>query len=493
LGQVSKPPKKVSIVRRIMFMAWFVAIITAVVFAAATIYSQNRAIRLQLEANAVRVATAISADIQMAMTENEVQAASGGNGTSSSRGKKMTFPKITASPEELDYVVLATRPQKMLYLVGQELQPGEEPWKVAQLFGDIWFPENEDKVNEKAVVVDNPLPSIAKALHYREAFKFQGNLVGWIHVGISMEAYYASIQKVYSLTGMVTLSVIILSAVVSYFYAQQITKPIRMLQRYAQSVSAGSLNARVTLKSNDEIQDLGDSLNIMVENLQSSQHKMKDSLEAKQAMREQEVLLREIHHRVKNNMQILTSLLRLQTRQAKSEQLRVVLRESEARIRSMGLLHEKLYQSDSVSEIDFAGYLRTLTSELVRMNTPQGEKREIRLAVCNIKLGLDTALPCGLIVTELVSNSLKYAFPGPGHDGVILISLGRKQEGEYTLVVWDNGVGLPPDYKDRQTKSLGTRLVTMLTDQLNGTLTVVGQRGTRTEIRFKESQYSKRI
>ena len=105
----------------------------------------------------------------------------------------------------------------------------------------------------------------------------------------------------------------------------------------------------------------------------------------------------------------------------------------------------------------------------------------------------DAALPCGLIVTEIVSNSLKYAFPNPGQEGVILISLGRTNEGEYTLVVWDNGVGLPPDYKDRQTKSLGTRLVSMLTDQLNGTLTVDGQRGTRTEIRFKESQYQNRI
>ncbi|MCB1098319.1 MAG: sensor histidine kinase [Verrucomicrobiae bacterium] len=108
-------------------------------------------------------------------------------------------------------------------------------------------------------------------------------------------------------------------------------------------------------------------------------------------------------------------------------------------------------------------------------------------------MGLDTALPCGLIVTELVSNSLKYAFPGPGHAGVILISLGRTQQGEYTLVVWDNGVGLPPDYKEKQTNSLGTRLVTMLTDQLNGTIAVDGSRGTRTEIRFKESQYQKRI
>ncbi|MEZ5326395.1 MAG: hypothetical protein R3F19_15200 [Verrucomicrobiales bacterium] len=101
-------------------------------------------------------------------------------------------------------------------------------------------------------------------------------------------------------------------------------------------------------------------------------------------------------------------------------------------------------------------------------------------------------MPCGLIVTELVSNSLKYAFPGPGHAGVILISLGRTQQGN-TLWLFGTMVGLPPDYKEKQTNSLGTRLVTMLTDQLNGTIAVDGSRGTRTEIRFKESQYQKRI
>jgi two-component sensor histidine kinase len=468
-----------------MFMSWFVAIITAVVFAAATVYSQKLTIRGQLESNALRVANEISAKMRAAMESAAVA-------ESSDQG--IEFPNIEAKPGELDYVVLATRPKQMLYRVGSPSNPGENAWKEVPLTGDLWFPLSDPQgANKKAIEVQSPLPGIGTAFHYREAFEFNGNLVGWIHVGTSMEAYYSSIQKVYSLTGMVALSVIVFSAFVSFFFAQQITKPIRMLQSYAQAVSAGSLSSRVTLTTNDEIQELGDALNVMVENLQSSQLKLKNSLEEKQAMREQEILLREIHHRVKNNMQILTSLLRLQTRTAESEPLRIILRESEARIRSMGLLHEKLYQSDSVSEIDIAGYLQTLTAELVRMNTPQGEKREIRLAVRGIKMGLDTALPCGLIVTELVSNSLKYAFPGPGHAGVILISLGRTNEGEYTLVVWDNGVGLPPDYKERQTNSLGTRLVTMLTDQLNGKLTVDGTRGTRTEIRFKESQYQKRI
>ncbi|MCB1098318.1 MAG: HAMP domain-containing protein [Verrucomicrobiae bacterium] len=360
-------------------MSWFVAIITAVVFAAATIYSQKMTIRGQLETNALRVASEISAKMREAM--NAKMRATADNPETAGQG--IEFPEINAKPGELDYVVLATRPTQMLFRVGQQQKPGAEGWKAESLVGDLWFPLSDPKgADKKAIVVDSPLPGIGTALHYREAFEFNGRLVGWIHVGTSMEAYYSSVQKVYSLTGMVALSVIVFSAFISFFFAQQITKPIRALQSYAQSVSAGSLNARVTLKTNDEIQELGDALNVMVENLQSSQHRLKDSLEQKQAMREQEILLREIHHRVKNNMQILTSLLRLQTRRAESEQLRVVLRESEARIRSMGLLHEKLYQSDSVSEIDIAGYLQTLTAELVRMNTHKAKNgRSVSLFV----------------------------------------------------------------------------------------------------------------
>jgi len=220
--------------------------------------------------------------------------------------------------------------------------------------------------------------------------------------------------------------------------------------------------------------------------------KIKESMGQEASLREKETLLREIHHRVKNNMQILSSLIRLQVRQADSEHLKDVLCESEARIRSMGLLHEKLYQSDSVSDIDLHGYLRTLTNEILRMNNRSGAKVEIRLAVEDIRLGLDTALPCGLIVTELVTNSMKYAFPDR-RDGVILVAVSCAGEGEHSLVVWDNGVGFPADFDISKSKSLGMRLVNMLTAQLNGQVVTTGDRGTRTELRFKESQYKRRI
>jgi two-component sensor histidine kinase len=233
-------------------------------------------------------------------------------------------------------------------------------------------------------------------------------------------------------------------------------------------------------------------MNRMVESLELSNVKLRESMKNSASLREKEILLREIHHRVKNNMQILTSLLRLQTRQADSQELRDVLQESESRIRSMGLLHEKLYQSESVSRIEMHGYLRTLTGELCRVNTPQGTRREIKLNVHGVFMGLDTALPCGLMITELVTNALKYAFPGRP-EGTIYVSMGSTGEGHYQLVVWDDGVGMKADFDIANATSLGMRLVKMLTDQLNGTLTFDCTQGTRVTITFRESQYEMRL
>ena len=470
MGAVSP---KAGIARRIMFMAWLIAILTVMIFAAATVYSQRRAATQRLETNGLLIASRLSTRL--------LEGLQSGEGLGLIEGTD-----FVDSVQEVDYVAWTSPTASRL------VRMSDANWNEQELKGEIWVPSDTGLSEQKLISVENPLPGIRHALHYRQAFHHEDVLLGWIHVGVITDDYLQSAQQAYALAGYVVLPIIGLSALVSLFFAREITKPIKALQTYARAVATGSLSTRVTLNTNDEFAELAESMNLMVENLQNSQVRLKDTMEQKQAMREQEILLREIHHRVKNNMQILTSLLRLQTRRTESEQLRAVLKESEGRIRSMGLLHEKLYQSESVSEIDIAGYLQTLTSELVRMNTPQGEKREIRLAVRGIKMGLDTALPCGLIVTELVSNSLKYAFP-PGREGVILISLGRSKEREYTLVVWDNGVGLPDNYQQRQEKSLGSRLVSMLTDQLNGELKIAGNNGTRIEIRFKESQYQRRI
>ncbi|OPY26096.1 MAG: putative diguanylate cyclase [Methanocella sp. PtaU1.Bin125] len=198
---------------------------------------------------------------------------------------------------------------------------------------------------------------------------------------------------------------------------------------------------------------------------------------------EKDVLLKEIHHRVKNNLQIISSLLSLQSGSVKTENPAIMFRESQDRIRSMALIHEKLYQSRDISRIDFAGYVRSLTSYLMH-SYATGQRVNVVVDIENVLLGIDTAIPCGLIINELVSNSFKYAFQD-GRPGELRIGLAR--EGDlYVLTVGDNGVGLPPGLDYLNTRSLGLQLVNTLVSQLEGTIELDGSQGTRFRIVFKE-------
>jgi len=210
----------------------------------------------------------------------------------------------------------------------------------------------------------------------------------------------------------------------------------------------------------------------------------------KASLREKEVLLKEIHHRVKNNLQIISSLLNLQSGYIKDTQALGMFKESQNRVRSMALIHEKLYQSNDIARIDFAEYLKNLTGNLVRSYGTMGSLVNLVIKADNISLGIDTAIPCGLIINELVTNSLKYAFTDGQRSGEIRVELTEIGEGEnslYRLVVADNGVGLPEGMNIYKTSSLGLQLVTTLTDQIHGAIEVNRERGTEFIITFKES------
>jgi PAS domain S-box-containing protein len=193
------------------------------------------------------------------------------------------------------------------------------------------------------------------------------------------------------------------------------------------------------------------------------------------SLREKEVLLKEVHHRVKNNLQVISSLLSLQSSSIESSETRELVRESQNRVRSMALIHEKLYQSDSLARIDFGEYLRNLTRDLFRSYSAGGVA--LKLQAEDVPLDVDAAVPCGLIVNELVSNALKYAFPA-GRGGELSVSFARVALDRYALTVTDNGVGLPKDLDVRNARTLGLQLVTMLVTQLHGTLDVVSDGGT---------------
>ena len=201
----------------------------------------------------------------------------------------------------------------------------------------------------------------------------------------------------------------------------------------------------------------------------------------KASLKEKEVLLKEIHHRVKNNLQIISSLLNLQSGYIQDKHAGEMFKESRNRVRSMALIHEKLYQSKDLARIDFAEYVRHLTTHLFRSYGVNSHAVGLKINVDKVLLDIDTAIPCGLIVNELVSNSLKYAFP-PGVAGEICVDLHRENDGTLALLVSDNGAGLPPDFDVRQTESLGLQLVSTLADQLAGTITLDHNGGTTFKI-----------
>jgi len=206
----------------------------------------------------------------------------------------------------------------------------------------------------------------------------------------------------------------------------------------------------------------------------------------KTSLHEKEVLLKEIHHRVKNNMQVITSLLSLQSKTIKDEQALSVFQDSQNRVKSMALIHETLYQSKDLSRINFAEYLQKLVAHVSRSYRIRPEAVKINIDVDDVSLPIDTAVPCGLIINELASNSLKYAFPADTR-GEVNIAFERA-DAQYVLRVSDTGVGLPSDFDPEMGKSLGMKLVRMLTGQLCGELECRNGVGTTFEIRFPEER-----
>lgn len=208
------------------------------------------------------------------------------------------------------------------------------------------------------------------------------------------------------------------------------------------------------------------------------------------SLHEKEVLLKEIHHRVKNNLQVITSLLSLQSAKIPNTEIQAILKESQTRVRSMALVHEELYQSEDFSRVDFADYIRRLTSNL--FHTYQTGPVPISLAVDveDVYLTVDAAIPCGLIINELVSNALKHAFHGR-EGGVITISL-QHNGPMFSLTVSDNGTGLPLSVDPATAETLGLQLVSTLTRQLGGVLVVYREEGTRFEVQFVEQLQQRR-
>ena len=215
--------------------------------------------------------------------------------------------------------------------------------------------------------------------------------------------------------------------------------------------------------------------------------------EIKASLREKEILLKEIHHRVKNNMQLITSLLKLQATYTREKQYAEMFRDSQNRIKAMSLIHETLYQSKDFTNIDFKSYVRKLVTGLFRYHENSLGAIDLSIDVEDVSMGLDNSITCGLIINELVSNSFKYAFP-KRRVGTITIALKALDNSTLELVVGDDGVGIPADVDFRQTESLGLHLVTILAeDQLEGTIRLNRASGTRYHVVFNYSRDKARV
>jgi len=205
------------------------------------------------------------------------------------------------------------------------------------------------------------------------------------------------------------------------------------------------------------------------------------------SLQEKEVLLKEIHHRVKNNLQIVYSLLRLQYRRVTDEKAASILLESQNRIKSIALVHEKLYRSDDLAHIDLSQYIPSLVNSLFSSYNTRSNAIQLKIDIEPILLDIDTAIPCGLIINELISNALKYAFPAE-QTGEIAISLHTTTDRNLTLTISDNGIGIPPTLDLTKIDSLGLKLVNDLVHQLEGRITRHGSHGTAFEIMFSSNE-----
>ncbi|HEY9710258.1 MAG TPA: histidine kinase dimerization/phosphoacceptor domain -containing protein, partial [Oculatellaceae cyanobacterium] len=203
------------------------------------------------------------------------------------------------------------------------------------------------------------------------------------------------------------------------------------------------------------------------------------------SLREKEVLLQEVHHRVKNNLQIICSLLDLQAQNLTDQKTLDVFQESFNRVKSMALIHEKLYQSTSLETIDFAEYIETLIYYLFQSYRVNSDLIKVKVNIEPICLNIDTAIPCGLIINELLSNSLKYAFP-KGKGGLIEINFKSDNAERFILNVKDDGIGFPKDFNLHKVHTLGLNLVKILTQQLDGDIELDQTQGVEFKMQFSE-------
>ena len=261
------------------------------------------------------------------------------------------------------------------------------------------------------------------------------------------------------------------------------TRAYRMEKRYIHA----SGHLVTTLLSVSLVRDSRGDPEYMISQIQDITDQKRAQAEIETALREKQALLREVHHRVKNNLQVITSLLRLESSRREEPGTRRVLREMQGRILSMALLHETLYRTGDFGRVDLAGYLKNLAEQVLRGQGSSTGTVGLRIDVTPVFVPIDQAIPCGLIANELLTNALKHGF-AEGDRGEVALALRLQGESEVHIAVSDNGVGLPKDFETRRASSLGMQLIADLTRQLGGRVSIGEGPGASFTITFNRSK-----
>jgi two-component sensor histidine kinase len=226
---------------------------------------------------------------------------------------------------------------------------------------------------------------------------------------------------------------------------------------------------------NDVLDAIASGVNMLGEELQNSAVTLK----------EKDHLLREIHHRVKNNMQIISSLLNLQSDNIKDEKFLALIRESRNRINAMAFIHEMLYSTADFKYTNFNAYVQKLSRSLLTSYAESTGTIQYNIKIDKtLKFDVDKMIPLGLIMNEIITNSFKYAFPKDQQEKIITISLECDQKKKYQLFIGDNGVGLPPKFEMKKNANLGMQLILLLSDQIDGKIKILRSRGTVYQLTF---------
>ncbi len=283
---------------------------------------------------------------------------------------------------------------------------------------------------------------------------------------------------------------------------------IRLLQREIDETNEGLIALNLELegqieerrKAEKELERHRDYLEDMVKErtaeLAAANEKLKDEIGVRRQvekkimaqLREKEILLREVHHRVKNNMQIIESLFKLQSRHVDDEKVREILGDAGNRIRTMALIHEKLYRSTDLAEIEIKDYIGLLVKGLYQAYRVDPERIRPIIECEDVTLDINTAIPFGLIINEIMTNTIKHAFPGDRR-GDMRLYIGETETGEYTATISDNGIGIAEDIDPATTGSLGLHLIDILIrDQLGGEYQIARSSGTTYHIKFRAEE-----